>query len=1407
MRVRVIAALSLTALLLAAYAALANPPLQAQTTPQTTTTTLVSNIDSSGYRPQNGIWISGVLAQSITTGPDTAGYPILEVRLFLRAAAGRSTNIMIKEDDNGEPGALVAALTNPDRFTDLSLITFTAPEGTTLDPDTTYWITVNEGLADGVRGVTPQTTSSNNDAGEIGWSIGDEHLKQLENGEDWGGWTNTLYIEIKSTEGAVAASSDASLRSMYIHPSPLIPGSGGQIRLRPNFSPNVTDYTAKAVNWIDRVTVSIYKRDVRASTVFSRGQWPNREDYASFDLEYGSSTLTVTVTAEDGSTKTYTITLNRSADPPEPTDCPTGATWCATMAAYYFRSNGVTRDGALPRLFEGAGYSVYGVVGDMSSRTFDHGGRRYTVLRLDWYRQSSRDGLTVYSDYLQFGTEPALPFGSVLQVDNRTFTLDGDNDTRHPGHHSWWIRSNPFDWALGDHVTLSLKLPDSDNAKLRDLALTDADGDPITLTPDEFDRNVADYTALVSNEIESVTLSATASDSNATIAITNDDDTSTPDKAVLDLSVGSNNDFTVRVTSQSGDSRKTYTVNVTRSATQLQTANNPATGGPAISGTAQVGETLTATTLLIDDADGLENASYSYQWARQDLATSASRDISGATGSTYTVSPDDRNRFIRVTVSFADDAGNDETLTSYWLFIPPPANNPATGAPTINGTAEVGETLTADTSTIADSDGLTNVAYRYQWLADDGNSVMEISGATYSTYTLAAADAGKTIKLKVSFTDDADHEEALRSSATDIVSFAVQQQTANNSATGAPRINGTAQVGETLTVDTSTIADSDGLTNVAYRYQWLANDGNSVTDISGATYSTYTLAAVDAGRTIQVHVSFTDDAGNEEALSSEATASVRAPRTEGSAPDTPHLATGTAVFIGAVDLVWDDAPGADSYDVQLYGSGRWIDLPGDGVAIALYGAGAIISELDPETSLWLRVRAANAHGISDWSNIYYMASTSQFKLGRRARPANLRASGAPVINGTAQVGATLWADTAEIEDGNGLDRVQFQYQWTSNDGSADTDIAGATDSTYTWSDADAGKTIKVRVSFTDRGGYAESLTSAALATVATAPAINNPATGAPRINGTAEVGETLTANTSSIADADGLTNVAYKYQWLANDGNSVIEISGATDSTYTLAAADAGTTIKVQVSFTDDAGNEEALTSSATDTVSFAVQQQTANNPATGAPRINGTAEVGETLTANTSTIADADGLTNVAYKYQWLANDGNSVVEISGATDSTYTLAAADEGNTIKVQVSFTDDADNEETLTSEPTNTVAELPRPPLTASLSSTPESHDGQSQFSFELRFSEELRLSYRTLKFDAFTVTGGTVTRAQRIVKRSNIGWRITVEPYSNSAIRILLPASTDCDATGAICTTDGRRFSSPLELSVSGPSG
>ena len=72
-------------------------------------------------------------------------------------------------------------------------------------------------------------------------------------------------------------------------------------------------------------------------------------------------------------------------------------------------------------------------------------------------------------------------------------------------------------------------------------------------------------------------------------------------------------------------------------------------------------------------------------------------------------------------------------------------NNQATGLPTVSGTAQAGETLTASTDGIADADGLTSVEYSYQWLADNA----EMEGATGSTYTLTDAEVGKSIKVKV----------------------------------------------------------------------------------------------------------------------------------------------------------------------------------------------------------------------------------------------------------------------------------------------------------------------------------------------------------------------------------------------------------------------------------------------------------------------------------------------------------------------------------------------------------------------------------------------------------------------------------------------------------------------------------
>ena len=140
-------------------------------------------------------------------------------------------------------------------------------------------------------------------------------------------------------------------------------------------------------------------------------------------------------------------------------------------------------------------------------------------------------------------------------------------------------------------------------------------------------------------------------------------------------------------------------------------------------------------------------------------------------------------------------------------------------------------------------------------------------------------------------------------------------------------------MGETLAAHTSDIGDADGLANVTYSYQWLANDGTSDTDITDATDSTYTLAASRRGPDHPgSRVTFTDDAGNGETLTSVATEEVaNAGPTE--PPPAPENLTAVENADGSVTLAWD-APDDDS--VTGYQILRRIPAAGEGAVSVSY---------------------------------------------------------------------------------------------------------------------------------------------------------------------------------------------------------------------------------------------------------------------------------------------------------------------------------------------------------------------------------------------------------------------------------------------------------------------------------------
>ena len=80
----------------------------------------------------------------------------------------------------------------------------------------------------------------------------------------------------------------------------------------------------------------------------------------------------------------------------------------------------------------------------------------------------------------------------------------------------------------------------------------------------------------------------------------------------------------------------------------------------------------------------------------------------------------------------------------------------------------------------------------------------------------------------------------------------------------------------------------------------------------------------------------------------------------------------------------------------------------------------------------------------------------------------------------------------------------------------------------------------------------------------------------------------MTATTTGIIDADGMTGAVFAFKWLADDA----ERANSSSSSYILTDSEQGKAIKVRVTFTDDAGNDETLTSDATEAVKAANSQR-----------------------------------------------------------------------------------------------------------------------------------------------------------------------------------------------------------------------
>ncbi|MCM8738500.1 hypothetical protein M5E06_30705, partial [Azospirillum sp. A1-3] len=531
------------------------------------------------------------------------------------------------------------------------------------------------------------------------------------------------------------------------------------------------------------------------------------------------------------------------------------------------------------------------------------------------------------------------------------------------------------------------------------------------------------------------------------------------------------------VTANDGNSNTTTAYSTYTAITNSLPVNSAV---PSVSGTATVGNALSATNGTWSDADG-DSRTYSYQWYRADDTNGTNAAlILGATSASYTLSSSDAHKYLRMVVTANDGRGGTQTATSSYTAITNslPVNS---AVPSVSGTATVGNALSATNGTWSDADGDSRT-YSYQWYrADDtnGTNAALILGATSASYTLSSSDAHKYLRMVVTANDGRGGTQTATSSYT-----AITNSLPVNSAV--PSVSGTATVGNALSATNGTWSDADGDSRT-YSYQWYRADDTNGTNaalILGATSASYTLSSSDAHKYLRMVVTANDGRGGTQTATSSYTAITNSLPVNSAVPSVSGTATvGNA--LSATNGTWSDADGdSRTYSYQWY---RADDTNGTNAALILGATSAsyTLSSSDAHKYLRMVVTANDGRGGTQTATSSYTAITNSL-------PVN---SAVPSVSGTATVGNALSATNGTWSDADGDSRT-YSYQWYRADDTNGTNAAlilGATSASYTLSSSDAHKYLRMVVTANDGRGGTQTAVSGYTAVSNSAPLLIIPA--------------------------------------------------------------------------------------------------------------------------------------------------------------------------------------------------------------------------------------------------------------------------------------------------------------------------
>jgi hypothetical protein len=720
-----------------------------------------------------------------------------------------------------------------------------------------------------------------------------------------------------------------------------------------------------------------------------------------------------------------------------------------------------------------------------------------------------------------------------------------------------------------------------------------------------------------------------------------------------------------------------------------------ATAQPTIAGDALEATTLTASP---GQFTGTAPFLHAYQWKRCDDQGSACSDV-GTGGTTYALTIADVGFTIRVADTASNPGGSATTTSDQTAVVEhttPPTN---AVAPFITGALEEGATITADPGMW---DGTQPIEYTYVWQRCqlDGTGCAAIAGQTEATYLLVAADAHKRVRVLVHA-----HSAFGDGDAQSLTSSEVAPARAPVNSGAPPSISGTYEQTQQLTASEGEWTG----TTASLAWQWYQCDafGAGCTPIVLATTDTYTLTAADIGKTIRV----------------------QATKTNPAAPGgVPAMSAETGIIIAGRAPILVQAPGirldVDSESLVPSSStdpdGKW---DGTMPMTFQYEWQHCTSTLTGSCSTWLARPGQSTFPLTDDTYVggYFRVVVYAYNAlvpddaSAPSAASNMVAALSP-CGGCSGCGCynvvrpTFTGDLTETRplEGNKGSWVSYKpldyaYQWQRCDGPDENtascaDITDATGSGYTSVVADVGSWLRLRVIASNVWGTSAPAYSLIQGPIAPAQVPVN--TSLPVITGAdGVVGTQLTVGTDSWTGTADIT-VGYVWRRCDSSGGNCADITDAMASTYTLLAADIGSTIVAVATAANQKGTGLPATSARWPSAGVVLAATPVSN--TLAPSIVSSGDpdppaVGNDLSVDTGTW---NGTLPLAFTYQWQRCDsgGLNCVDIDAATNQTYHVAPVDFGARLQVTMVTDNPALQPDTRTVGPTPVILAATAPYL-------------------------------------------------------------------------------------------------------------